>query len=103
MSPMVPETVIDPEPFAPDVKVRPLVDPNVRLPSLTESVSESMLVPAIWSVSVIALGPEKSSGAFSFVVAADGPDAVGDQLRFELARSGTSRLAIGVPMPLTRS
>src|SRR5580704_10029608 len=103
ISPIVPVTVIEEESFAPEVKERPLVDPSAKVPLLTERVSVSASVPAIWSVSVIALAPENVREVFSLVVADAGPEAVGDQLIVEFARSGTSWLAIGVPMPETRS
>ena len=43
------------EPLAPAVKLNPVVDARVNVPSKTESVSESAFVPAAASVIEIAL------------------------------------------------
>ena len=56
-----PVTVIEPDPFEPAVKIRPLVDPSVTVPWLVESSSESALLPAWESVTAIAFGPKKTS------------------------------------------
>ena len=75
----VPVTVIDALPLEPDVKVSPVVDANVSVPSVTESVSESEVADATTSVSVIALPPavEKTSDAFSLTPAFAGAPPAG--------------------------
>ena len=72
----VPVTVIEAEPFEPAVKVRPLVDPSVNVPWLTDSFSESALLPAAESATVIAL-VEKTSEESSLSEALEGAAIAG--------------------------
>ena len=75
----VPVTVNEAEPLAPEVKDRPDVDDRVSVPCATESVSESALVPALASATLIALplAVEKVSEPFWSKVADDGALTVG--------------------------
>ncbi len=74
MSVTVPLTVNEEEPLAPAVKLNPVVDARVNVPSETESVSESAFVPAAASVIEMALpfAVEKLSGLFSFTLPVGG-------------------------------
>lgn len=100
----VPLTVNEAVPLLP-VKVSPDVDARVKVPWETESASESALVPALASATVIVLPPaeEKVSDPFSVKLAVDGALTVGGWVVPYPAKAGTSRLAIGVPSPVTRS
>jgi hypothetical protein len=63
----VPVTVKEAPPLDPVVNVNPLLVASVSVPCATESVSESLLLPAIESASVIALlfAVEKTREVFS--------------------------------------
>jgi len=100
----VPLTVNEGVPLVP-VKVSPDVDARVRVPCETESVSESVLVPALASATLIALplALENVSELFSVKLAVEGELTVGGWVDPYPAKAGTSRLAIGVPRPVTRS
>ena len=76
-----PLTVNEEEPFAPAVKLNPVVDARVSVPCETESVSESALVPAASSVIEMALllAVEKLSELFSFRLPVGGAFAVGGE------------------------
>ena len=77
----VPWIVIDPEPLAPLVTVTPEPEASVRLPSLTLSVSCSVLLPANPSATLIELPleVENVSELFSVTLAVDGPETSGDR------------------------
>jgi len=70
----VPFTVKDAEPLEPDVKIKPLVLPSVKIPLETDSVAVSAFTPAPLSVMEIALllPGEKASDPFSLTVAVAG-------------------------------
>ena len=101
---MVPLTVNEEEPFVPDVNVRPVVEPSVNVPSETESVSESAAPAENGSVRVIAslLAVESVADPFSATLSVDGLLTAGAVEPYP-ANAGTSRLATGVPSPVTRS
>ena len=101
----VPVTVNEDESLLPDVKVSPDVVDNVNVPCETDSVSESALVPALASVTLMAfpLADEKVNEPFSAKLADAGALTLGGCVVPYPARAGTSRLAIGVPSPVTRS
>jgi hypothetical protein len=94
----VPLTVNEEEPLAPAVKLNPLVDARVNVPSETESVSESAFVPAAASVIEMALlfAVEKLSELFSFRLAVGGALAVGGEFAPKPARLGTFGVTPGV-------
>ena len=75
----VPVTVIDAELLEPDVKLNPVVEPNVSVPCVTVSTSDSDVAVAAPSVKVIALllAVEKTSDTFSLTPAIDGAVTVG--------------------------
>ena len=74
----VPVTIIDDEPLEPEVKVKPVIDPNVSLPSATASVSESDVPEAAASVTLIV--PENVYEPFSFTLTAVGALTFGGAL-----------------------
>ena len=86
------------EPLAPDVKLKPVVDARVNVPSETESVSESAFVPA--AASVIEMGllfaVEKLSELFSFTLPVRGALALGGEFTPKPARLGTVGVTPGV-------
>ena len=94
----VPLTVNEEEPLAPAVKLNPVVDARVNVPSETESVSESAFVPAAASVIEIALlfAVEKLSELFSFRLPVGGALALGGEFAPKPARLGTFGVTPGV-------
>ena len=94
----VPLTVNEEEPFAPAVKLNPVVDARVKVPCETESVSKSAFVPAAASVieMVSLLAVEKLSELFSFRLPVAGALALGGEFAPKLARLGTVGVTPGV-------
>ena len=94
----VPLTVNEAEPFAPTVKLNPVVDARVNVPSETESVSESAFVPAAASVIEIALplAVEKLSELFAFTLPVVGALALGGELTPKPATLETLGVTPGV-------
>src|SRR5580704_8162078 len=96
-----PVTVIDDAPLTPEVNVSPVVDFRLRVPSMTESDTESELPDAPASAALIV--PEKVYVPFSIKLTDNGAVTVAGWLDWYPAKAVTRSFAMGEPSPDAKS